>query len=109
MFPLRSYRTLMGANRQRLTPIVGGHDDNGDMHPCDDLGDSTSNGDLDEAAQQAARRRQASRLAVAAAGLASCEIPPYALELLERLDRGELTHEQAVAEIIARHQNTGWD
>ncbi len=99
----------MGADRQCLAPIVGGHGDNGDVHPRDDLGDSTPSEDLDEATQQAVRRRQASRLAVAAAGLASCEIPPYALELLERLDRGELTHEQAVAEIIARHQNTGWD
>lgn len=44
---------------------------------------------------------ETSRLAVAAAGLAGMEPTPDALALLARLDRGELTADEAVDEVVA--------
>jgi hypothetical protein len=55
-----------------------------------------------------ARRRpishdEAVHLAVAASGLAGHDVSDEDLELLARIGRGEITHDEAVAEIIAQY------
>ncbi len=40
-------------------------------------------------------------IAVAATGLAEHEVSPGARDLLDRIGRGELTYDEAVAEVIA--------
>ncbi|MGV0654954.1 antitoxin VbhA family protein [Mycolicibacterium thermoresistibile] len=44
---------------------------------------------------------EAVTFAVAASGLAGHDVSPEALDLLARIGRGELTHDEAIAEIIA--------
>ena len=44
---------------------------------------------------------EAVTLAVAATGLAGHDVSPGARELLDRIGRGDLTYDEAVAEVIA--------
>ncbi|ART74188.1 hypothetical protein BTO20_36625 (plasmid) [Mycobacterium dioxanotrophicus] len=44
---------------------------------------------------------EAVSIAVAATGLAEHEVSPGARDLLDRIGRGELTYDEAVAEVIA--------
>jgi len=44
---------------------------------------------------------EAVTIAVAASGLAGHDVSPGAMDLLDRIGRGELSYDQAVAEVIA--------
>lgn len=44
---------------------------------------------------------EAVSMAVAASGLAGHEVSPGARDLLDRIGRGDLTYDEAVAEVIA--------
>ncbi|MFA7510352.1 MULTISPECIES: antitoxin VbhA family protein [Mycolicibacterium] len=50
---------------------------------------------------------EAVTIAVAASGLAGHDVSPGAMDLLDRIGRGELTYDQAVAEVIAEFGQPG--